>query len=63
MYAIRSYYARGHAKALAGIEDKQTRSELAKKCKEDMLTVRALEKICSNLTAEKARPKDTNSFV
>ncbi len=53
----------GHAKALAGIEDKQIRSELAKKCKEDMLTVRALEKICSNLTAEKARPKDTNSLT
>ena len=42
----------GHAKALAGVEDPQTRIELAKKCKEDMLTVRNLEKLCAKIAAQ-----------
>ncbi|MFA5658152.1 MAG: ParB/RepB/Spo0J family partition protein [Oscillospiraceae bacterium] len=43
----------GHAKALAGVEDKQTRLALAQKCEEDTLTVRSLEKLCSKLSAPK----------
>lgn len=42
----------GHAKALAGVEDSQIRVDLAIKCKEDMLTVRNLEKICAKISAE-----------
>lgn len=42
----------GHAKALAGVEDPQARIELAKKCKEDMLTVRNLEKLCAKIAAQ-----------
>lgn len=42
----------GHAKALAGIEDSKTRLELARQCKEDMLTVRALEKLCAKIAKE-----------
>ncbi len=42
----------GHAKALAGVEDSQIRVDLAKKCKEDMLTVRNLEKLCAKISAE-----------
>lgn len=42
----------GHAKALAGIDDSQIRVDLAKKCKEDMLTVRNLEKLCAKISAE-----------
>lgn len=42
----------GHAKALAGVESSEMRVELAKKCKEDMLTVRNLEKLCAKIAAE-----------
>ena len=42
----------GHAKALAGVENSQIRVDLAKKCKEDMLTVRNLEKLCAKISAE-----------
>lgn len=44
----------GHAKALAGVNDEKTCFELAQKCKEDMLTVRNLEKLCTKLSQEKA---------
>jgi len=40
----------GHAKALAGVEDEDKRMELAVKCKEDMLTVRTLEKLCTKIS-------------
>ncbi len=39
----------GHAKALAGISDQKLQLELAEKCSEGLLTVRGLEKVCSNL--------------
>lgn len=42
----------GHAKALAGVESSEMRIELAKKCKEDMLTVRNLEKLCAKIASE-----------
>ena len=42
----------GHAKALAGVENSQIRVDLAKKCKEDMLTVRNLEKLCAKISEE-----------
>lgn len=35
----------GHAKVLAGVEDKEYRAELASKVKKDMLTVRNLEEL------------------
>ena len=44
----------GHAKALAGIDDKKMCIELARKCKDDMLTVRSLEKLCNKLSQGKA---------
>lgn len=49
----------GHAKALAGVENSELRLELAKKCKEDMMTVRNLEKQCAKLATntEKASKK------
>lgn len=43
----------GHAKALAGISDEKICIELAQKCKDDMLTVRNLEKLCAKLADEK----------
>ncbi len=42
----------GHAKALAGIDDSQIRVDLAKKCKDDMLTVRNLEKLRAKISAD-----------
>lgn len=48
----------GHAKALAGVSDENQRLELAKKCREDMLTVRNLEKLCSKQSAENAPKVD-----
>jgi len=42
----------GHAKALAGIEDEKIRLELAQKCKEDVLTVRSLEKLCAKISTD-----------
>ena len=47
----------GHAKALAGIEDDAVRLELAKKCKEDMITVRSLENLCAKISSEKGNTK------
>lgn len=50
----------GHAKVLAGIEDRALRSELALKIKRDLLTVRQLEdiaKIASKPKKEKLPPK------
>lgn len=49
----------GHAKALAGVEDKHLRLELAKKCEEDLLTVRTLEKMCAKKPSSKK--EDENS--
>lgn len=43
----------GHAKALAGVNDEKMCIQLAKKCKDDMLTVRSLEKLCAKLSEEK----------
>lgn len=45
----------GHAKALAGVDDTEIRVELAKKCKEDMLTVRNLEKLCSKISSDSSK--------
>ncbi len=45
----------GHAKALAGVSDEKQRLELAKKCCEDMLTVRNLEKLCSKQSVENVK--------
>ncbi len=45
----------GHAKALAGVESADTRLELATKCREDMLTVRNLEKLCAKIALETNR--------
>lgn len=46
----------GHAKALAGIEDSETRLMLAEKCRNDAITVRNLEKLCSQLTKDTDKP-------
>lgn len=43
----------GHAKALAGIDDEKLCVDLAKKCKEDLLTVRSLEKLCAKIAEHK----------
>ena len=51
----------GHAKALAGVEDSKVRIELAQKCKEDTLTVRSLEKLCSKLSANPSKKSESNS--
>lgn len=48
----------GHAKILAGVEDEVVRIELALKCKEDTITVRNLEKLCSKLSKANETPND-----
>lgn len=45
----------GHAKVLAGIEDEKICVDLAQRCKEDMLTVRNLEKMCAKLAENKEK--------
>lgn len=49
----------GHAKVLAGIEDKSLCIELAKKCREDTITVRNLEKLVAKLSeSNNKKPKE-----
>lgn len=47
----------GHAKVLAGVEDRELRAELALKVKRDMLTVRNLEELVKMLSAPKKPAK------
>ncbi len=47
----------GHAKVLAGIENEELRLEIANECKDDMLTVRNLEKLCAKLVNNPEKKK------
>ncbi len=54
----------GHAKALAGVEDSETRLMLANKCKEDAITVRNLEKLCAQIAKNSGKePKETKATI
>lgn len=53
----------GHAKALAGIEDVDTRMMLARKCKEDSITVRNLEKLCAQIAKDNNKPAKVKKEV
>ena len=54
----------GHAKALAGVEDSETRMMLASKCCEDAITVRNLEKLCAQIAKNPSKePKQPKSII